>query len=102
MSRHNSYVALVLLLPILSVCATAQSVQTDQQAYCAYLTEQAKAQTDFLRTPTALGSFTQPDTGLPQQLVAGAIAANVHKNVLNDLYGGAQPNATRGPCQRTQ
>jgi hypothetical protein len=72
MSRHNSYVALVLLLPILSVCATAQSVQTDQQAYCAYLTEQAKAQTDFLRTPTALGSFTQPDTGLPQQLVAGA------------------------------
>jgi hypothetical protein len=72
MSRHNSHVALLLVLPIFTACAAAQSVQSDQQAYCAYLTEQAKAQTDFLRTPTALGSFTQPDTGLPQQLVAGA------------------------------
>jgi hypothetical protein len=72
MLRHNSLVTLVLLLPSLSICAAAQSAQTDQQAYCAYLTEQAKAQTDFLRAPTALGYFTQPDTGLPQQLVAGA------------------------------
>jgi hypothetical protein len=69
MSRHNFLVTLLLLCPI---CTAAQTVQSDQQAYCAYLTEQAKAQTDFLRTPTVLGSFTQPDTGLPQQLVAGA------------------------------
>ena len=70
MFRHNLHLA--LLLPILTVCAAAQTAQTDQQSYCAYLTEQAKAQGDFLRAPTALGSFTQPDTGLPQQLVAGA------------------------------
>jgi hypothetical protein len=61
-----------LILFVFSICAVAQTVQNDQQAYCAYLTEQAKAQTDFLRAPTALGSFTQPDTGLPQQLVGGA------------------------------
>ncbi|MGD0734958.1 MAG: hypothetical protein ABR976_07410 [Terracidiphilus sp.] len=69
MSRHNLLVTLLLLFPTFS---PAQSVQTDQQAYCAYLSEQAKAQTDFLRAPTALGYFTQPDSGLPQQLVAGA------------------------------
>jgi hypothetical protein len=72
MSRHNSCSVLLLILFVFSICAVAQTVQNDQQAYCAYLTEQAKAQTDFLRAPTALGSFTQPDTGLPQQLVGGA------------------------------
>ena len=72
MSRHNLRVSLLFLLHIFAICARAQTVQTDQQAYCAYLTEQAQAQSNFLRTPTALGSFTQPDTGLPQQLIAGA------------------------------
>jgi hypothetical protein len=76
MSRHNSHSAFFLLLVIAIVnsagSATAQSVKTDQQAYCAFLTEQAKAQSDLLRSPTAIGAFTQPDTGLPQQLVGGA------------------------------
>lgn len=62
----------VFVLISASACAAGQGVQTDQQAYCAYLTEQARAQSDLLRTPSALGAFTQPDTGLPQQLVAGA------------------------------
>ena len=45
---------------------------TDQMAYCSYVMEQAKAQRDLLRTPIALAGFTQPETGLPTQLVAGA------------------------------
>jgi hypothetical protein len=45
---------------------------TDQQAYCAYIMEQAEAQRDLLRTPAALAGLTQPETGLPVQLVAGA------------------------------
>jgi hypothetical protein len=52
--------------------AAAQNPVADQQAYCTYLTEQAKAQSDLLRTPSGVASFTQPDTGLPTQLVAGA------------------------------
>ncbi len=73
MSGHNRHTAILILLPIfIAMGARAQSVQTDQEAYCAYLAEQAMAQSDFLRTPTALGAFTQPETGLPQQLVAGA------------------------------
>jgi hypothetical protein len=46
--------------------------QQDQQAYCAYLMEQAQAQRNLLRTPTATAGFTQPETGLPMQLVGGA------------------------------
>jgi hypothetical protein len=44
----------------------------DQQAYCTYLTEQAEAQRDLLRTPIAAAGFTQPETGLPMQLLGGA------------------------------
>jgi hypothetical protein len=51
--------------------AVGQS-QTDQLAYCSYVMEQAQAQRDLLRTPLAFGGFTQPDTGLPLQLVGGA------------------------------
>jgi hypothetical protein len=46
--------------------------QQDQQAYCTYLIEQAQAQRNLLRTPTATTGFTQPETGLPMQLVGGA------------------------------
>jgi hypothetical protein len=69
---RNSIFVAVVSLPFLAAAAAAQNIQADQQAYCAYLTEQAKAQSDLLRTPNALASFTQPDTGLPTQLVAGA------------------------------
>ncbi|HEY5330977.1 MAG TPA: hypothetical protein VIJ79_13910 [Acidobacteriaceae bacterium] len=55
-----------------SPLALAQSVQTDPQAYCAYLTEQARAQSDLLRTPKGVAILTQPETGLPTQVAAGA------------------------------
>jgi hypothetical protein len=44
----------------------------DEMAYCSYLLEQAQAQRDLLRSPMALAGLTQPETGLPTQLVAGA------------------------------
>jgi len=52
--------------------ASAQNLQADQQNYCTYLVEQAKAQSDLLRTPNVLAGLTQPNTGLPTQVVAGA------------------------------
>jgi hypothetical protein len=45
---------------------------SDQLAYCSYVMEQAQAQRDLLRTPIALAGLTQPETGLPTQLIAGA------------------------------
>ena len=58
--------ALLVTMP-----ALAQS-QADQLAYCSYVMEQAEAQRDLFRTPVAFGGFTQPETGLPLQLVGGA------------------------------
>lgn len=60
------------LLLSISTLVAAQNTEADQKAYCIYLDEQAKAQSDFLRSPDALGVFTQPETGLPIQLVVGA------------------------------
>jgi len=48
------------------------SANADERAYCTYVTEQALAQRDFLRTPTATAGITQPDNGLPMQFVGGA------------------------------
>jgi hypothetical protein len=62
---------LALALAVFSVHAFAADL-TDQLAYCSYVMEQAQAQRDLLRTPIAAGGFTQPETGLPLQLVGGA------------------------------
>jgi hypothetical protein len=53
----------------------------DQQAYCKYVTQQAAAQRDLLRTPDAIAGATQPNTGLPMQLVWGVSGSlsNVRK-----------------------
>lgn len=44
----------------------------DEQAYCRYVMEQAEAQRDLLRTPTGIAGMTQPETGLPLEVVGGA------------------------------
>jgi hypothetical protein len=89
---------LSLLLPTaLALCsnfATAQNPQADQQTYCTYLTEQAKAQSDLLRSPTAMGGFTQPDTGLPTQLIAGA-----QLSLSNLKRAGITLDAARKNCE---
>jgi|SRR5579862_697777 len=59
-------VVLFVAVPALSLS------QSDQLAYCSYVMEQAEAQRDLLRSPLAFGGFTQPETGLPLQLVGGA------------------------------
>lgn len=43
----------------------------DQLAYCSYMMQQAEAQRDFLRSPIAFSGLTQPETGLPVQIVGG-------------------------------
>jgi hypothetical protein len=67
--NHWKYVMAAALF--ISPLAYAQE-QKDQQAYCVYVMEQAQAQRDLLRTPTAAAGFTQPETGLPMQVVGTA------------------------------
>jgi hypothetical protein len=74
----NSWKFLCATVMFSSVPALAQSLPAvatnlkDQLAYCTYLTEQAQAQRDLLRTPMAVAGLTQPETGLPTQIVGGA------------------------------
>lgn len=49
----------------------AAAQRTDQQAYCDYVLEQAQAQRDLLRTPSAFTGITQPSAALPAQAVWG-------------------------------
>jgi hypothetical protein len=53
----------------LPLCAQSSR---DADAYCTYQMEQAEAQRNLLRTPTAAGGLSQSETGLPTQIVAGA------------------------------
>jgi hypothetical protein len=68
----------ILLMPV------ARAGDEDQQAYCKYITQQAAAQRDLLRTPDAVAGFTQPNTGLPTQVVWGVTGSlsNVRKAAL--------------------
>jgi hypothetical protein len=68
----------VLLIP------AARGADEDQAAYCKYVTQQAAAQRDLLRTPDAVAGVTQPNTGLPTQAVWGVTGSlsNVRKATL--------------------
>jgi hypothetical protein len=71
---------LLLVLPSLifvaSLSGFAQSISVpsdgDGAAHCEYVSEQAIAQRDLLRTPKAEVGITQPETGLAEQVVVGA------------------------------
>lgn len=66
-------VELCLLLALFSSsCSMLGQNSRDPDAYCAYQMEQAEAQRNLLRTPIATAGLTQPETGLPTQVVGGA------------------------------
>jgi hypothetical protein len=69
--KGRDWFALLLPVVVMSVAIHAQNAG-DAGTYCKYLIEQAQSQSEFLRTPTASGGMTQPETGLPTQLVGGA------------------------------
>ena len=66
----------------------------DQLAYCSYVMQQAEAQRDLLRTPTAFGGLTQPETGLPVQIVGGASLG-----LSNFRKGGLAIDVARKNCE---
>ena len=75
----------LLMAPALLIAVPALAADlNDQLAYCSYVMEQAQAQRDLLRTPIALAGMTQPETGLPVQIVGGASVglSNIRKSSL--------------------
>jgi len=86
-----------IALLLVSTAFADDTKSADSQAYCKYVTEQAAAQRYLLLVPDAIGGITQPNTGLPTQLVWGLSGSlsNVRKAGLTmdaarkncDLYG---------------
>ena len=72
------------LLISVAFAADEKAKDKDQEAYCRYVTEQAAAQRDLLLVPNAVAGVTQPNTGLPMQVVWGLSGSlsNVRKSVL--------------------
>lgn len=70
-----------LFVAALFVVGPGPAKAQESEAYCSYVMEQAEAQRNLLRTPAATAGLTQPETGLPTQVVAGATLglSNVRK-----------------------
>ncbi|MGC1484510.1 MAG: hypothetical protein WA789_12015 [Candidatus Acidiferrum sp.] len=91
---HANHWKFLLAAAILVPAQAEAQDHIDQHAYCAYVMEQAEAQRDLLRTPTAIAGVTQPETGLPMQVVGGATLglSNVKK-------AGLTMDAARKDCE---
>lgn len=87
-------VALAMLLIPAAFAADLKDKETsDPQAYCKYVTEQAAAQKYLLLAPDAVAGITQPNTGLPMQLVWG-----VSGSLSNVRKAGLTMDAARKNC----
>lgn len=81
----------IIAVCLLSACAFADE---DQDAYCKYVTEQAAAERDRLRTPNVVAGLTQPNSGLPMQVVWG-----VSSSVANNRKAVLTMQVSRKNCQ---
>jgi hypothetical protein len=69
-------------------------LRADQQAYCVYVSQQAMAQQDLLRTPSAISGVTQATAALPVQMFWGVTSS------LSDIRkAGLTVDAARKNCQ---
>jgi hypothetical protein len=84
----------VLLLVSIGFADNPTTQLNDSQAYCRYITEQAAAQKYLLLVPDAIAGVTQPNTGLPTQLVWG-----LSGSVSNMRKAGLAMDAARGNCE---
>jgi len=93
-SKFSTGFGIALLLIPAAFAADGKDQDKDQQAYCRYLTEQASAQRDLLLAPNAVAGVTQPNTGLPMQLVWG-----VSGSLSSMRKAGLTMNAARRNCE---
>jgi hypothetical protein len=68
-------------------------VAQETASYCSYINEQARAQSDILRTPSVVGGVTQSETGLPMQVVAG-----LQNSISNDFKARRTTDVARLNC----
>ncbi len=78
------------------LCCTAVfagETQVAENAYCQYLTEQAKAQRALLLSPSAIAGPTQPSAGTPPQMIFGLTGS-----LANNLKAPLTMKAARAAC----
>lgn len=86
-------IGILALLLVSAGTAFAGENDAAQAAYCQFVTEQAKAQRDLLRTPLAVVGPIQPNTGTPPQLVFG-----VTNSLSDDKKAGLSMDVARKTC----
>lgn len=87
--------AVRMTVAVLFCCTAAFAGEKDaaEQAYCKYVTEQANAQRDLLRTPSAIVGPTQPSAGTPPQMIFGLTGS-----LANNLKAPLTTRAARAAC----
>ena len=89
--NHSKWVMAFVVFVSLPAAAADTN---DQMAYCSYMMQQAAAQRDLLRSPIAFGGLTQPETGLPVQIVGGGSLG-----LSNFRKGGITVDLARKNCE---
>lgn len=87
--------ALILTGLLLVICQVAKTqAQPDAASqHCKFIKEQATAQRELLQTPTLSGGFTQPETGLPEQIIFGAT-----QSLSNERKAGITMDVAQSNC----
>src|ERR1700722_8794309 len=85
----------LLIAAVLSSCTAmyGQETQLAETAYCKYITEQANAQRDLLRSPSAIVGPTQPSAGTPPQMIFGLTGS-----LANNLKAPLAVRAAHAAC----
>src|ERR1700722_5834909 len=92
--RSFSVSLTALLLVSIALADDPATELSDAQAYCRYITEQAAAQKYLLLVPDAIAGLTQPNTGVPTQLVWG-----LSGSLSNVRKAGLTMDAARRNCE---
>lgn len=85
---------LVVMMMSVRLFGQEAELRADQQAYCEYISQQAQAQRDLLRTPSVVGGLTQPTAALPAQLFWG-----VSTSLANMKKAGITMEVARKNCE---
>lgn len=89
----NKQTLLVTAVLLCGTAAFAGENQAAENAYCKYVTEQASAQRDLLRTPSAIAGPTQPSAGTPPQVIFGLTGS-----LANNLKAPLTMKVARAAC----
>jgi len=86
---------LLFSVVLIAFASSSFAESNDAQAsYCKYIMEQAEAERDILRTPSAVVGPTQPSTGTPAQIMFG-----MSSSVADIKKSGLTMNAARTTCK---